>query len=50
MKMVLAFLQDEKGAVSIELAIICAALVAVALVFKQQLISLTKAIADKIIG
>lgn len=44
------FLKDESGAASIEIAIITMALVALALVFKKQLISLCKAIAEKILG
>lgn len=44
------FLYDEQGSVSLELSIVTVALVALALVFKQQLISLTKAIANKILG
>lgn len=44
------FLYDENGAVSLELAIITVALVALALIFKKQIISLTKTIADKILG
>lgn len=41
---------DETGAASIEIAIITMALVALALVFKQQLKSLAETIADKILG
>lgn len=44
------FLRDEKGAVSIEIAIITIVLIAVALAFKGQVLSLCKAIADKILG
>jgi len=44
------FIFDERGAASIEVAIITVALVALALIFKEQLLSLAKAIADKILA
>lgn len=44
------FMFDERGAASIEVAIITVALVALALIFKEQLLSLAKAIADKILA
>lgn len=43
------FLKNEDGAQSIEIAIITVTLVALALVFKKQLLSLAKAIAEKIL-
>ena len=44
------FLYDESGSASIEVAIITVALVALALVFKKQLMSLAKKVAEKILG
>lgn len=44
------FMFDERGAASIEVAIITVALVACALVFKKQLLSLAQAVAEKILG
>jgi Flp pilus assembly pilin Flp len=44
------FLQEEDGAATLEIAIITMALVAVALLFKEQIIEMCKAVADKILG
>lgn len=44
------FFKDETGASSIEIGIITITLVALALVFKEKIISLTTTISDKILG
>ena len=44
------FIFDERGAASIEVAIVTAVLVAIALLFKEQLLEMAKAIAEKILG
>lgn len=44
------FVYDEDGASTIEIAIITMALIALALVFKKQALSLAETIAKKILG
>lgn len=44
------FLYDEDGSMSIEVAIITMVLVALALLFKDSMIEMCKAVAEKILG
>lgn len=44
------FFKDETGAASIEIGIITVVLVAVALLFKESILDLCKAIAERILG
>lgn len=48
--MIKKFFREETGSQSLEVAIITITLIALALVFKEQILSLAKTIADKIIG
>ncbi|MBQ7264489.1 MAG: hypothetical protein IJS61_00135 [Firmicutes bacterium] len=46
----LVFFTNEEGAASIEIAIITVTLVTLAILFRKQLLSLAKAVANKILG
>lgn len=44
------FFKNEEGASTLEISIISVALIAVALLFKKQILEMCSAIADKILG
>ncbi len=45
-----SFVYDEEGASTLEVAIISVTLAAIAILFRKQLLSLAKAIADRLLG